>query len=250
MSSPYKNIFTLQNRRFLSDDVVDSLRAAICTGQLQPGEQLREEALAKSLGISRGPIREALNQLEHEGLVVTQENRRRFIARLSREDLDEVFSLRMALELLATKNAVHLGGPAEFDDLQCVVDKMVEYSNTTMTAKQAADTDIEFHAALCRASKNKRLYHYWTELQPQIYILLLSRNVANEDFRDYAVGKHQSIVDAIRARNEELAVSLMQAHLQASYNRIVVSYELSGVNDENKLKSLITRSISDGIDRG
>jgi DNA-binding GntR family transcriptional regulator len=244
MSNPYKNILTPAPKHTLADDVVDSLREAIFAGRLPAGEQLSEDALAKSLNVSRGPIREALSQLEHDGLIITRNNRRKFVARLSREDLDEVYSVRSALELLAVQEAVHHAGPAELAELQAIVDEMMAYAKVGITEKQAAETDVKFHKALCRASAHKRLYKIWTDLQQQVHVLLLSRNVANMDFRDHAVSSHQSIVDAIREKDEARAISLMQTHLQASYSRIVSNYEQS-VLDDSENPSLITRSISD-----
>ena len=73
------------------------MRDVILSGQFEPDERLGEQFLAETLGVSRGPIREALDQLEREGLVLIRRNRGAFVARLSREDLNEVYSLRLAL---------------------------------------------------------------------------------------------------------------------------------------------------------
>lgn len=230
MSAQYQRIFSPAKKRTLAEDVADSLREAIFTGQLLPGEAISEEALAKSLTVSRGPIREALSKLEHEGLVITRDNRRKFVARLSREDLEEVYSLRTALELLAVKGAVRHAGLSELEEMQSIVNKMVTSAANGMNEKEAAELDINFHDALCRASKHKRLYQIWSELHQQIQIVLLSRNVANEDYREHVVKSHQKILDAIREKNEDLAISLMQTHLEASYNRLLASYEYSGID--------------------
>ena len=234
MDTQYKSIFTPAKKHTLADDVAVRIRDAIFAGQLSPGEQISEEALARSLNVSRGPIREALSQLEHEGLIIIRDNRRRFVARLSREDLEEVYGLRTALELLAVREALRHAGPIELAEMQAIVDKMMVDSDAGMTAKQAAEFDINFHDALCRASRNKRLYQFWSDLHQQIQIVLLSRNVANEDFREHVVSSHQSILDAICEKNEDRAIALMQTHLQASYNRIISSYDQPVVNDAGK----------------
>ena len=85
----------------LADRVANYLREAIFMGKIAPGEQLREVPLSKMLGVSRGPIREALNKLEREGLVTIPRNGRTIVARLTREDFDEVYSLRLGLERVA-----------------------------------------------------------------------------------------------------------------------------------------------------
>ncbi len=225
MEQQYSTIFTPTKKRTLAEEVAACLRQAIFTGQLAPGEQIAEEALAKSMTVSRGPIREALSQLEHEGLIMSQDNRRKFVARLSRDDLEEVYSLRTVLELLAVQEALRHAGPAELAEMQSIVDKMATYDESGLTEKEAAELDINFHDALCRASKHKRLYQIWAQLHQQIQIVLLSRNVANEDFREHAVSSHQSILDAIRENDEARATSLMRTHLQASYDRIIAGYK-------------------------
>src|SRR5437773_3057464 len=93
-------------KRSLADDVADRLRDAIFQGSFKPGEPLREEQLAAMLDVSRGPVREALVQLEREGLVLVRRHRGATVARLSRGDLEEVYSLRLALERLAMQRAV------------------------------------------------------------------------------------------------------------------------------------------------
>ncbi len=225
MDTQNKRMFTPAKKHTLSEDVAASLRDAIFSGLLSPGEQISEEALAKSLTTSRGPIRDALSQLEHEGLVITRDNRRKYVARLTREDLEEVYSLRTVLELLAVREALRHAGPPELNEMQAILDCMVVDSRAGITEKQAAELDINFHDALCRAGKHKRLYQIWSDLHQQIQVVLLSRNVANEDFREHVVSSHQSILDAIRDKNEERAIALMQTHLQASYKRIIASYD-------------------------
>ena len=102
-------------KRSLSDDVTESIRAAILSGKLEPGARLREELLASSLRVSRGPVREALTKLERDGLVIVYRNRGAFVARLSYADLEEVYSLRRAIERLAVQRMLRLGDAANLD---------------------------------------------------------------------------------------------------------------------------------------
>ena len=90
-------------KRVLADEVADVLRAAILDGRLEPEQQILESHVADMMQVSRGPVREALSRLEQEGLVYKVRNRGTFVARLSREDVEEVCSLRQALELLAVQ---------------------------------------------------------------------------------------------------------------------------------------------------
>lgn len=211
-------------KRALSDEVVERLRRAILGGHLAPDEQLRENLLAESMGVSRGPIREALSRLVREGLVINRPNGRSFVARLSRQDVDEVYSLRRVLERLAVGYACQKAGPAEWAEMQALVDAMAAHIERGISEQEAAELDLRFHDALYRAAGHQRLLNYWATLRPQIHVFLLSRNVASPDFRDSAVAGHQAILDAIKARDEAQAQSLIEGHLDFAYNRVIGTY--------------------------
>lgn len=211
-------------KRSLAEDVVDRLREAIYKGQLAPSERLREEILASFLGLSRGPVREALAQLEREGLVIRHPNRSVTVARLSIEDLDEVYSLRLALEQLAVKNAIKGADAAYFDQMQAVVGQMQACLERGITTQEAAHLDVRFHELIFEASQHRRLLSVWSTLRPQIHVFLLSRNVVNQDFRAVLVAGHQELLDVIRLRDETRALEVLNRHLMASYERVLKSY--------------------------
>jgi DNA-binding GntR family transcriptional regulator len=218
-------------RRTLSDEVVDRLRGAILSGQFAPDESLREKQLAESMGVSRGPIREALTRLEHEGLVINRPNGRAFVARLSREDLDEVYTLRRVLECLAVACACQKATPADLAEMQAILDDMRTRIEQGITEQEAAELDLRFHDVLYRSSGNQRLLTFWTTLRPQIYIFLLSRNVANSDFRESVVRGHQDILNAISDRDAVRAQALIEGHLGFAYSRVIGSYIQTGDNE-------------------
>jgi len=218
------NILSPPNKSSLADEVAERLREAILSGQLAPGQKLRENALAEAMDVSRGPIREALRRLEREGLVIRRHNRSAFVARLSRQDLDEVYSLRLALERLAMQLVIRNSPEEELAEMQVAIDTMAAYIERGITEQEAADLDMRFHDALYRASRHQRLQDSWATLRPQVHILLLSRNVADPDFRDQAVGGHQEILNAIRHGDEARATTIIEQHLQAGYDRVLHSY--------------------------
>src|SRR5215210_2156420 len=114
-------VLAMPESRSLAVDIAERLRAAILDGHFGPGERLREEALARSMGVSRGPIREALVRLEREGLLVIRRNRGAVVAQLSREDLEEVYTLRVAIERLAVQRAVLYADDSQIAEMQAVV---------------------------------------------------------------------------------------------------------------------------------
>jgi DNA-binding GntR family transcriptional regulator len=212
-------------KRSLADNVVASLREAIVSGRFAPSERLQETALAEFLGVSRGPIREALRQLEREGMVIKYPNRGTFVARLSPGDAEEVYSLRLALEKLAMRWAIRNALPEHLAGMQACVDSMAQMAERQTTEQEAAQVDIEFHDALYKSTGHSRLYEAWWNLRTQVHILLLSRNLVYTDYlRESAVSYHQAIVDVIRAKDEEQAVLVIEHHITEAYERVMASY--------------------------
>jgi len=225
----------LPESRGLGVDIAERLRAAILNGLFGPGERLPEEQLAKAMGVSRGPVREALVKLEREGLIVIRRNRGAFVARLAREDLDEVYTLRVAIERLAVQRFIANATDADFNNLQGVVNRIEELIRRGITEQDAAELDLQFHDIIYLAGKHRRLYDIWATLKPQIHVLLLNRNVADDDFRDMVVSSHQVILDAMRNRDEELAIELTMDHLLGSYSRVRESHTARAIADRHSL---------------
>ncbi len=212
-------------RRCLADEVVVRLRQGILSGHFAPGEQLRESVLAQSMNISRGPVREALNQLEREGLVLMRPNRVAVVARLSRADFEEVYTLRLALECLAIRLATRNASETELVEMQAILD-LLEADVADGTTQQAmADLDLRFHDLIYQCSRHHRLQNVWAALRSQVYILLLCRNAAARDFAEQALEGHREILSAVRSGDEARAVTIIQRHLQSMYDRVLPSYQ-------------------------
>lgn len=212
-------------KRTLAEDATERLREAILHGYFAPGQALSEEQLARSLAVSRGPIRDALQQLEREGLVMTGANGRATIARLSRHDLDQVYSLRLALERLAVVEAIRNAERADLDAMANVLQQMEQAVARGFTAQEAADLDIAFHDLLYRAARHERLYDAWSNLRSQVYVFLLSRNIADADYKgQLTISGHAQLLDALRSRDEAAVLESIEVHLRAAYSRIVKNY--------------------------
>jgi len=218
------DILSAPVKRSLSDEVVVRLRDAIVNAKIAPGERLREEILASSMGVSRGPVREAIQRLEREGLVIIHPNRGATVARLSREDLDEVYSLRRSLERLAIREAIRHANDANLSELSGIVEEMVASSALSITPQLAAELDVRFHQAVLESTGHKRLLRTWMDLRPQIHLFLLSRTVANPDFREHLVRSHTDILNAIKDRDEPRGMSILDDHLMGAYVRVMNSY--------------------------
>ncbi len=214
------SVLSPPRKRVLAEDVASRLRAAILAGHFAPGERLREEQLANALGVSRGPVREALVQLERQGLVVINRNRGAVVAQLSREDLEELYTLRLPLEELAVRRATQLATDADIAKLEAIVGRIRASVERGVSESEAAELDLELHDLIYELARHRRLRETWETIRPQIHILLLSRNVAHGDFREMLLLSHQDIVESIRLRDEDRAVSFIREHLAGSYERV------------------------------
>src|SRR5205823_359800 len=185
-----------------ADAVYEALRQSILNGELAPGQRLRSDALANDLSVSRTPVREALRKLEAEGLV--QPLRSGLVVRqLTEEDLTEVFYLREALEGMAARLAAENATRAEVDELEALVEDMDAAAGRRDVAALRGLTG-EFHALVCRASRNKRLIQALTTLldhvrQVQSSTLFIAGRAAD------AVEEHRSLVRAIARRDPDRA---------------------------------------------
>jgi DNA-binding GntR family transcriptional regulator len=219
-------VLTPASAILLSDEVVDRLREAILVGLFAPGERLREEQLADALGVSRGPIRNALLQLEREGMVVRRRNRGAIVARLSRADLEEVYSLRLAIEPVACAWAARNANERDLADMQSIIDGYHSRLTRRVTVQDAADADLSFHDVVYRAARHRRLMTLWQDLRPQVYVFLLAREyVRAREFRDIMITNHGTIRSVISSRDEERAREVAIEHVQTSYARVLKVYE-------------------------
>jgi DNA-binding GntR family transcriptional regulator len=218
---PLRSALAPVDRGNLGDEVVARLRAAIHAGELSPGERIVEQSIAQSMNVSRGPVREAHQQLEREGLVTSERNRGTFVARLTRADIEEIYSLRLVLERLAVKWAVRNATSAGLAELQAIVDQMASSARKGLSERDAAELDMQFHDALYRVSGHKRLMEFWKTLRPQILVFLLSRNLSRSDYGDIIVQFHQRIIDAIADRKERPAAALIEEHIGNAYAALV-----------------------------
>lgn len=207
----------------LGVEVADRLRDAILQGDFAPGERLREPEIAKSLEVSRAPIREAFSILEREGLILIRPHRGAHVARLSQRDVIEVYSIRLALERLAVEFAVCMATEQDFETMAAIVEQMERGLANGVSIRDATNLDIQFHDALYRASGNHRLAEMWDNIKSLVYIFLFSANLANRDLRG-TVETHRSVLDALRTRDPQVAIRAMEQQFRKSYIHITGQY--------------------------
>lgn len=218
--------------RGLRDTVADHLREGIASGALKPGQSLPESELAAALNVSRGPVREALALLAHEGLVVTRRGHSAQVVSLSAEDASEIYSLRTALDTLAVTRAAEHAAPRHIEAMRDVLRRFAELTAQS-TPRRSAELDLEFHDLIYQASGHRRLQNAWAQLRPQVFMFLLTRNYLKRDFFELAAREHGELLERIVAGDGDGGAALMTDHLRGAYERMMSSLALpSGAEDE------------------
>jgi DNA-binding GntR family transcriptional regulator len=207
----------------LADQVVLGLRRLILVGTFEPGQPLREEHLAQLLGVSRGPVREALSDLEREGLVERRPRRGAIVAQLGRRDLEEVYSLRRAQETVAIRFALRVASDLEFAELRHRADVFGEACESGAPEETIASHDLDFHDHLYRIARHDRLYRTWLMLRTQVFMFLRWRSGVTLEMRRKAHDGHLEIVTALLERDEPRALEAADNHLVEAYTRAISS---------------------------
>lgn len=204
-------------------DVADAIRNAIASGVLKPGQRVLEVELAEELGVSRLPIREAIRQLEHEGLLISLPHRGTFVAQVTENDIREMFSLRKALESLAARLVAERATAPEIETLQRLVDEM-RIASGQRDYERLFEIDTRFHTLLCTYAHHERLLKHWNLVYGQWQALDSQMDeipVLNALAVDHPVitslnhfaDMHQALVDAIRAHDPDRAEQSMGQHM-------------------------------------
>jgi DNA-binding GntR family transcriptional regulator len=205
--------------RGLADDVIERLRDAIALGELPQGQAINERDLARALGVSRGPVREALRKLHDECLVDIRHNHATIVRELSARDIEEVYSLRLVLERAAIERAAQHATEDDIAALTAALAVLTEAAETG-TPRQVAIADVGFHDCIYRAARHERLEHAWKGLRAQVYVFLHLRNEVGSDYRAHAAAEHAELVELIGTGNVERASETIEQHLKAAYERL------------------------------
>ena len=199
--------------------VTSSIREAILQGALRPSERLIESRLADQLRVSRGPVREALKQLQDEGLVTLFPRRGGIVSRIHPTEVWEVSTLRGAVEGLAARLVAQGRDTGTADLLQNLLGEMRRVGDSN--PMQFAMVDCRFHEALCMAAHHKRLQQTWANLRTRIWMFIREDRVAHLTSLSKTIAIHQAIVDAIRRADPLEAERIVRQHSEASIDSVI-----------------------------
>ena len=211
----------------LRDVVFETLRDAIITQVLKPGERLMEIQLADEMGVSRTPVREAIRKLELEGLVVMVPRKGAYVAGVSMKDIHEVYEVRSALEMLAVSLAAERITDEELDALERQVLRESEAEESGENLDNIIYIDSTFHDIIYQAAHNQRLVQFVNILQEQLQ-RFRAASLARPGRSKTALEEHKQIVEALSERNGELASRLAREHIENAENAMISSMEENG----------------------
>jgi DNA-binding GntR family transcriptional regulator len=188
--------------------VVDLIRDAIIRGELAPSEHLTEVALSAQMAVSRAPIREALRQLELEGLITNFPNRGCFVTVFTEQDVREVFSLRAALEGMAIEAAMPRLDAADFAALRETISAQRE-AIATRRLDELTKLDMRFHEYICIKANNSRMLKAWYAQSAQCQMLMNRRFRILSDYTPGTVtSDHAAILNALKRGDGATALKL------------------------------------------
>jgi len=221
MTGEAPNEIALLRTRSLTSVVRQEIERMILTGAIEAGSRINEQALAARLGVSRGPVREAIRGLERQGLVVTVVNQGSYVRKVSAEEALELYDLRALLtgracEILAT--APPPGAEARLAALVAQMEQAAEADD----APRYYTLNLEFHDALMELGSGARAQRIYDDLGNELHLFRRRALVHPEKMRE-SNAEHAAILAAIRARDSAAARAAGEAHIRGGKRRFADS---------------------------
>ncbi|MEA5505453.1 GntR family transcriptional regulator [Halotia wernerae UHCC 0503] len=206
----------LQQQRSTPDLIADALREAILQGIFQEGQSLRQDEIATQFGVSRIPVREALKQLEAEGLVTLHLNRGAMVSVLTADEAQEICEIRSALEVTAMQLAIPKLIAADIEKAAIILEATNQTSDVGMLAK----LNWDFHATLYASAARPRLLTMIKNLHVNCdrYVRV---QLTQMDYQERSQKEHYQLLDACHQRDSKAAVRLLKRHIDTAGEQLV-----------------------------
>lgn len=205
----------------MRDFVVDELRREITRGALQPGERLTEWNVARRLGVSRGPVREGLRELEREGLILSYRYRGAVVMGMSDDELlGLLLPIRLTIERFAAAAAFSKFTDDTIEQLEAVLADMRKAADAKDTDR-LTETDLAFHRCMIEAGGHGHALQLWESIHPRIEAQLHRIGRTRIGSLDRIPGEHQLLLDIFRARDEEQLSEALEQHILHDARRFI-----------------------------
>ena len=195
----------------LRGQVFQEIREDILKGKFKENEELREATLGKKLGVSRTPVREALRQLELEGLVHIIPNKGAYVTGITEKDVHDIYMTRSMLEGLCARWAAEHISEEQIQEMEEVL-LLTEYHLDRGNAEQLAELDGKFHEVLYDASQSRILRHILSDFHKYVQVAR-KRSVKKEDRAKKSLEEHREILNALRTGDADRAEELAHIHI-------------------------------------
>jgi phosphonate utilization transcriptional regulator len=195
------------------------LERQIVSGEIAVGAKLNEVEIAQSLGVSRGPVREAFRALDQAGLVRVEKNRGVFVRQVSVDEADQIYEVRAALEGLIGKLAARRIDAEEIEQLRGVVKKMAAQDKSRKPEAYFA-LNVEFHDILARAARNGALLTHYRRVVNELDLYRRETISRGSENIPLSTREHEAIVAAVAKRDDKLAERLLAEHVLQSRERL------------------------------
>ena len=210
----------------LRGQVFDKIRSDILNGKYKRGEELVESSIGKELGISRTPVREAIRQLELEGLVQLVPNKGAFVTGISEKDVRDIYLIRARLEGLAARMAAKNITPELLDAMEETV-VLSEYHAKKEHYEQVCEMDSKFHKLLYKASGSRILEHTLTDFHQYVQRVRMA-SIMKKRRMEKSNDEHDAILTAIREHDEEKAELVATRYISNTVENLK-NYDLDSV---------------------
>lgn len=195
----------------LRDYVEDAIINSLISGGLSPGDQVIEADIARQAGISRGPVREAIQLLVGEDILISIPQRGTFVKQWTEQDLLEVYSIRAILESYAARLAVERMTNDEMAELSAIIDEMLQHAEAGEEA-DVYELDLAFHKRAIELSKHHLLCNLLRKLRRQINIFIRFDTETTPDLLNYA-SNHLLLLNAIKSRDPKKVEKVFRDHI-------------------------------------
>ena len=208
----------MQSNMPICSSLFSELQKDILQGRMKPGEKLTEQRICSEYKVSRTPVREALKQLEMEGLIETIPNRGAFVVGFSEQDIHDIYELRKIYEMQAVRWAIERITDEEFDALEETFEFM-EFYTMKKDVEKMLNINTGFHQLIYTGAHNRLLEHMLSSYQVYLKLSANPKTYDSETYLEDVFLEHKAIFDAFKDKDTEAGVRAMEAHMDNSMAR-------------------------------
>lgn len=202
----------------ISQDIVIYIKGLIISGELNPGDRIVESKLARDLGISQTPVREALRQLQGEGIILIVPNKGPQVCDLTKKDVFEIYSIRSMLEGLAFRQATQSVNDRDIERLEGIYEEMKQKMDDP-EVKDLLSHSARLHQMVVDLSKHSRIIEMYKSIS--FHVALINRILGTKSTKQKEVEQHLELIEAMKRRDPDYAEQTIRKHIYRSYTEYV-----------------------------